>query len=221
MKYMIEIGTDSNFEELVLKSDRLVLVDFWAEWCQPCLYLSPIIEKIAEEYKDEIKVVKMNVDYTFIIPQKYGISSIPTILFFKNGEVVDKIIGAVPKELIVSKIKKHLKGGGEMGEHLEVTDTEFEEKVLKADKPVLVDFWAEWCMPCLMIAPYVEEIADKYKDKIYVYKLNVDDNPAVPQKYGIISIPTLLFFKNGEVVDKIIGAVPKNIIEEKVNSITG
>jgi thioredoxin 1 len=92
-------------------------------------------------------------------------------------------------------------------------DDNFEEEVLKSTKPVLVDFWAEWCGPCRMVAPIIEELAEAYKDKVKVAKLNVDENKNIPTKYGIRSIPTLLLFLNGEVVDQIIGAVPKNNIE--------
>lgn len=92
---------------------------------------------------------------------------------------------------------------------LEVNDTNFEEVVIKADKPVMVDFWAEWCGPCRMIAPFVEEISREYAGQAIVAKCDVDNSPGVAAKYGIRNIPTVLFFKNGVVADKQIGAVPK------------
>jgi thioredoxin 1 len=101
---------------------------------------------------------------------------------------------------------------------LEITDSNFEELVLKSDKPVLVDFWAEWCGPCRMVGPVVEEIAKEYEGKAVVGKLNVDHNPKVATEFGIMSIPALLFFKNGQVVDKQVGAVPKHVLVNKLES---
>ena len=95
---------------------------------------------------------------------------------------------------------------------LTVTDESFEEDVLKSSLPVLVDFWAVWCLPCKMIAPVVDEIAAEYKDKLKVCKVNVDESPKVPVQYGIRGIPTLLFFKGGEVKETIVGALPKEKI---------
>lgn len=96
-----------------------------------------------------------------------------------------------------------------MGKALEFTDGNFEAEVLNSDKPVLVDFWAEWCGPCRMIGPVVEEMAGEYDGKAKIGKVNVDNNPEISVKYGIRSIPALLIFKDGQVVDQIVGAVPK------------
>jgi len=101
---------------------------------------------------------------------------------------------------------------------VEFTDANFEELALKSDKPVIVDFWAEWCGPCRMVGPVVAELADEYEGQALVGKVNVDENPEISQKYGIRNIPTILFFKNGEVVDKSVGAVPKAMLEEKLTS---
>ncbi len=101
---------------------------------------------------------------------------------------------------------------------LELTDKNCVEIVLKSDKPVLVDFWAEWCGPCRMIAPIVEELSKEFDGKAVIGKLDVDSNPEVSTKYGIRNIPTILFFKDGEVVDKQVGAVPKNMLTSKLES---
>ncbi len=100
-----------------------------------------------------------------------------------------------------------------------VTDAEFEEVVLKSDVPVVVDFWAEWCGPCKMIGPIVEELGVEYEGKAKMVKVDVDSNPNTAMKYGIRNIPTLLFFKNGEVADKQVGVVAKAAIADKVNKL--
>ena len=103
-----------------------------------------------------------------------------------------------------------------MSEPFEVTDAEFKAQILESDKPVLVDFWADWCGPCRMIAPSVKQIAHDYSDSIRVAKLDVDENPAIPGRYGIVGIPTLMLFVNGEVVARITGAQPKDRIVAEI-----
>ena len=102
---------------------------------------------------------------------------------------------------------------------LEVNDINFDEVVLKSDKPVMVDFWAEWCGPCRMIAPFVEEISNEFEGKAVVVKCDVDNSPGISTKFGIRNIPTVLFFKDGKVADKQIGAVPKNNFVTKLKAL--
>jgi thioredoxin 1 len=102
---------------------------------------------------------------------------------------------------------------------LEIGDSNFESEVLQSVKPVLVDFWAPWCGPCRAIAPIVEELAKDFGDKVKFTKCNVDENPTTPTKYGIKSIPTLIFFKDGEIQDKVIGIVAKSKLEEMISQV--
>ncbi len=104
---------------------------------------------------------------------------------------------------------------------LEITDANFEDLVLKSDKPVMVDFWAEWCGPCRMVGPVVDELYTEYEGKAIIGKVNVDENPEVAARYGIRSIPTILFLKNGQVVDKSVGAVPKAALQDKLAAQVG
>jgi len=102
---------------------------------------------------------------------------------------------------------------------LEINDANFEELVLQSDKPVLVDFWAEWCGPCRMVAPIVNELSEDFAGRLVVGKVDVDSNPGIASKFGIRNIPTILFFKDGTVVDKHVGAAPKSTLSAKVESI--
>jgi len=104
---VIELS-DDNFESEVLKSDQPALVDFWAVWCGPCRQIAPTVEALATEYKGRLKVGKMNIDQHQIVPQQYGIRSIPTLLVFKGGQVVGQIVGAVPRAKLEDEVKKHL-----------------------------------------------------------------------------------------------------------------
>lgn len=104
-----------------------------------------------------------------------------------------------------------------MAKAIEITDANFEE-IMNSEHPILVDFWAEWCGPCKMIGPIVEELAGDYEGKAVIGKVDVDTNPAVASQFGIRSIPTLLFFKGGEIVDKQVGAVPKAVLAKKLDA---
>jgi thioredoxin 1 len=106
-----------------------------------------------------------------------------------------------------------------MGKALEVSDSTFEQEVLQSKEPVLVDFWAVWCGPCKAIAPIVEELAGDYEGKLKVMKLDVDNNPRTAVAYGVQSIPTLLVFKDGQPAERIIGAVPKKVIVDKLQGV--
>ena len=109
--------------------------------------------------------------------------------------------------------------GGVIMSEIQLTEDNWEKEVLNSDIPVLIDFWAPWCGPCRMVAPIVSEIAEEYKGKLKVGKLNTDEEPGIAVRYGIMSIPTLMIFKNGTVADQIIGAVPKEYFIQKLEQI--
>jgi thioredoxin 1 len=104
---------------------------------------------------------------------------------------------------------------------VEITDANFAEVAMNSDKPVMIDFWAEWCGPCRMVTPIVEEMANDYDGRAVIGKVNVDENPDISAKFGIRNIPTIIFLKGGQVVDKSVGAVPKNVLTEKMEALMG
>jgi len=106
-----------------------------------------------------------------------------------------------------------------MGKALHVSEKEFDTQVLNAEQPVLVDFWAEWCGPCRMIAPIIEDLAAEYDGKVKVVKVDVDENPGVANRFGVMSIPTLGIFKGGEMVDRLVGYMPKPELKKRVEKI--
>jgi thioredoxin 1 len=108
-----------------------------------------------------------------------------------------------------------------MSNEIEFTESNFENEVIQSDVPVLVDFWAPWCGPCKMVAPIVEEISGEYAGRLKVGKLNTDDNQMVASQFGVMSIPTLMIFKGGEVVERIVGAQPKDALTGKIDAVLG
>ena len=105
------------------------------------------------------------------------------------------------------------------GKTLVVTDEEFEQQVLKSDKPVMVEYWAPWCGPCRAVAPILEDLAGEYADKVVVAKVNMDENPRYAMEYGVMAIPNMIFFKNGEMVDQIVGAGPKSLYKTRLEAL--
>ena len=106
-----------------------------------------------------------------------------------------------------------------MSKVVEVNDQSFENEIIKSSMPVVVDFWAPWCGPCHMIAPVTEKLSDEYADRVKFSKLNVDENPETSQRYGVMSIPMLIFFKDGQQVDSVLGAVPESTLQPKVRAL--
>lgn len=214
------VVTDQTFQKEVLESKIPTLVDFWAPWCGPCRMIAPILDELAPKYQGKLKIAKLNVDENPITPGQYFIQAIPTLIFFRDGEPIDKIVGALPKPAMEKRIEAVLSAPatspGPQAKPIVVTDQNFRKEVLDSDIPVLVDFWAPWCGPCKMIAPILDELATQYNGKLKVAKMNVDENSLIPTSYFIQAIPTLMVFKGGQVVDKIVGALPKPALEKRL-----
>jgi thioredoxin 1 len=133
----------------------------------------------------------------------------PGSLRHTSGLIVEDLINKYERSFFMS----------ENPNLLHVTDNDFDQQILKSTVPALVDFWAAWCGPCRTVGPVVEELAGEYAGKVKVAKMNVDENKATPGKYGIRGIPTLILFKDGQVVDQIVGAVPKSRIKDLLNKV--
>jgi thioredoxin 1 len=211
------VVTDQTFRQEVLESPVPVLVDFWAPWCGPCRMIAPVLDELAPKYQGKLKIAKLNVDENPRTPSEYFIQAIPTLIIFKDGQPVDKIVGALPKPALEKRIEAALSAPLEaQAKPVVVTDQTFRKEVLESDIPVLVDFWAPWCGPCRMIAPILDELAAQYSGKLKVAKMNVDENSLIPTSYFIQAVPTLMIFKGGQVVDKIVGALPKPALEKRL-----
>ncbi len=220
--------TDSNFKDTALAAGNISLVDFWAEWCGPCKMLTPVIEELAKEYEGKVQVGKLNVDNNPQVAASYGVRSIPTILILKDGEIVDKQVGLTSKVKLAEKLEAVLatatpaapaeEAAAVPAGPFEFTDGNFDASALKSGKVSVVDFWAEWCVPCKAITPIIEELATAYSGKATVGKLNVDNNPETAMKYGVRSIPTIIILKDGEVVDKHVGMTSKATLAEKIDA---
>jgi len=102
---------------------------------------------------------------------------------------------------------------------IDISDKDFEQKVIKSGVPVLLDFWAPWCVPCKMVAPIVEKLSDKYDGQLKFYKINIDENPRTPARYRVMSIPSLMLFKNGKAVDTVVGAVPERSLVSRIEGV--
>ena len=224
----IEVN-EQTWQATVMNSQLPVLVDFWAEHhvpC-PCKTMAPAVQELAAEYAGQLLVAKLDVGNNPKIAKEHGVRKLPSIIFFEKGQPVDQIAGAVPKSELKQKVDDVLAAATiELEEKMatepiEVNEQNWETEVMNSELPVLVDFWAEWCGPCKMIAPAVHDLAGEYAGQLSVGKLDVDSSPNIAMQYNVRSIPALIFFKDGQPVDQIIGALPKGAIKKKIDAVLG
>ena len=228
-------ANDQNFEEIVVKSDIPVIVDFWAPWCAPCRMLAPTFEKLAEEYEWKVKFVKVNVDENPTSAIKYMVQGIPTVMIFVEWKPFKTLVGVKSEQEYKAELDSVLWAFSENNTKEEWADSKEElilnvnwtEDFTKAlesnkDKLVIADFWAPWCGPCRMLAPTLEQIAKDYEWKVKVIKVNVDEpqNQQLAMQFQVSSIPTVAFIKGDEPAEISVWALPyeafKQVIDKKL-----
>lgn len=221
--------TDAAFDRAVLRADRPVIAAFWSRDGDYAPRLQDLLRAAARRYTGEARVVGVERGDAPQAHTRYGVSSLPQFLFFREGRLVARARGMPSLEALHPWVE-YLLGRGPApvqapeppsaspppAHPVAVTDADFDEVVLRSRLPVLVDFWAAWCGPCRAIAPVVERLAAEFAGRALVAKLDVDRNPRTAQRYGIMSIPTLIFFQNGREVDRLVGVQPESVLRARL-----
>jgi thioredoxin len=223
-------ANDASFERVVLKAPLPVAAVFWSPAEVPRKQLNKALEQIAEQYAGEALVVKLDVDDAPEAQADYKVDVLPQFLFFRQEKLIARARGLPTAKMLhpwmeyllergpkpsIKKSPKEEEAAGD-GRPITVTDADFDQVILKAKVPALVDFWAAWCGPCQMVAPVVEELAQEYAGHVLVAKLDVDVNPATAGRFGVQSIPTLILFRNGVQVDRVLGAQPAHVLRQRL-----
>lgn len=231
-----------NLDRIFAAKQPMLLV-FQVPDCEPCKKVESIAKDVARTYAGRAIIVLVENSREGSVSAHFNLTRAPTLVFW-NGREVTRIEGAARQDEIRAHLDFALETGpspaaasgpsvplrdesvpaapppgATNGSPVVVTDANFQTQVLQSDLPVLVDFWAPWCGPCRMVSPIVEELGRQYAGRLRVAKVNTDENPMHASRLGIMGIPTLIFFKNGREVDRVVGAVPKATLQSHLDRV--
>lgn len=246
MTFDAPIHANAQSLDRVLGAGLPVMLVFVTPNCAPCEALGPALKEIARTYAGDALVVKIDAVENAAVAQRFEVAAVPSALFIKDGQVVDQVVGAAPAQGLQAHLAFVLGRGDRPAttagpsvrlaapaqtapspspagtttpsSPVTVSDGDFDQVVLRSSQPVLVDFWAAWCGPCRMVAPSVEQLAREFAGRAVVAKLDVDANPRTAGRYNIRGIPSLLIFRNGQVVDQIMGAQSLQVLRQRLTA---
>jgi len=226
-------ATDASFGNAVLGAALPAVAVFWSPEGISRERLDAVLNETAEAYASEALVVKLDVKDAPEARARYDVERLPQFLFFRDGKLIARARGMPSAKALRPWVDYLLQRGPRPatqkrsaaeekdadGHPVEVTDATFDRLVLNAGRPAMVDFWASWCGPCRSVAPVVEDLAKAYAGRALIAKLDVDANQATARRYQVMSIPTLVFFRDGHEVDRVTGAQPKHVLEQKLKAL--